>query len=201
NNSDGHTLESAGAIWLGARLTSSKFPSGYATLVYEKGAWILHMLRYLFLDPVSGSDEPFRILMRDFAASHAGGLVDTADFQKTVDQHMPRTLDLEGNRKLDWFFDQWVYETGIPTYRLDSTVIPVKGCGFILKGKIKQDHVSEFFMMPVEVFGHFAPNKIVRIGRVVASGKETEFRFTLKTRPQKITLDENHQVLCENTTL
>jgi len=200
-NSDGQTLESAGPIWLGARLSSSRFRSGYGTLVYEKGAWVLHMLRYLFSDPVSGSDEPFKILMRDFIASHAGGLVGTSDFQKMVNEHMPRALDLEGNRKLDWFFDQWVYETGIPTYRLDSSVTAVKSGGFVLKGKIKQDNVSEYFLMPVEVFGHFGPDKVIRIGRVVASGKETDFRFSLKTRPQKVTLDENHQILCENETL
>jgi len=200
-DSEGQTLESAGPIWLGVRLSSSKFPAGYGALVYEKGAWVLHMLRYLFSDPVSGSDEPFRALLREFVASHADGLVETSDFQKIVNKHMPRTLDLEGNKKLDWFFDQWVYETGIPTYSLDSSVTALKSGGFVLKGKIKQDNVSEYFMMPVEVFGHFGPNKVVRIGRVIASGRETDFRYTLKTRPQKVTLDETLQILCHNETL
>ena len=200
-NSDGQTLESAGPICLGGRLASSKFPTGYSTLVYEKGAWVLHMLRYLFSDPVSGSDDRFKILLRDFVSSYAGGLVETADFQKIVNKHMPRELDLEGNRKLDWFFDQWVYETGIPTYRLDSSFATTKSGGVVLKGRIKQDNVSEYFMMPVEVFGHFGPNRVVRIGRVVAAGKETDFRLNLKTRPQKVTLDENRQILCHNETL
>jgi hypothetical protein len=200
-NSEGQTLESAGPIWLGSRLSSSKFPSGYATLVYEKGAWVLHMLRYLFSDPASGSDEPFRDLMRDFVASHAGGLASTSDFQEVVNKHMPRSLDLEGNRKLDWFFDQWVYETGIPTYKLESSVTALKSGGFVLKGKIKQTNVSEYFMMPVEVFGHFGPDRVKRIGRVVAAGKETDFRFTLKEKPHKLTLDENHQILCHNEAL
>jgi hypothetical protein len=200
-NSDGQTLESAGPIWLGARLASSRFPTGYSTLVYEKGAWVLHMLRYLFSDPVSGSDDRFKILLRDFVSSYAGGLVETADFQKIVNKHMSRELDLEGNRKFDWFFDQWVYETGIPTYRLDSSLAATKSGGFVLKGRIKQDNVSEYFMMPVDVFGHFGPNKVVRIGRVVAAGKETDFRLNLKTKPQKVTLDENHQILCHNETL
>lgn len=200
-NSEGQVLESAGAIWLGARLSSSRFPNGYGTLVYEKGAWVLHMLRYLFTDPSSGSDEAFKVLMRDFVASHSGGLTSTSDFQKTVNKHMPKTLDLEGNRKLDWFFDQWVYDTGIPTYRLDSSVTAVKGGGFVLKGKIKQDNVSDYFLMPVDVFGHFGANKVVRIGRVVSAGKETNFRFNLKVKPQKVTLDENQQILCQNETL
>ena len=71
----------------------------------------------------------------------------------------------------------------------------------MLKGKIKQDNVSEYFMMPVEVFGHFGPDRVKRIGRVVATGKETDFRFTLKEKPHKLTLDENHQILCHNETL
>jgi hypothetical protein len=52
--SAGQTYESAGPIWLGARLSSSKFPGGYANLIYNKGAWVLHMLRYLMQDPNSG---------------------------------------------------------------------------------------------------------------------------------------------------
>src|SRR5258706_13140282 len=107
------------------------------------------MLRFLFSDPVSGSDEPFRILMRDFVASHAGGLAETSDFQEIVNKHMPRSLDLEGNRKLDWFFDQWVYEIGIPTYRLESSLTAVKTGGVVLKGKIKKKKGSEKFLMPI----------------------------------------------------
>ena len=36
---------------------------------------------------------------------------------------------------------------------------------------------------------------------MVAAGKETDFRLNLKTKPQKVTLDENHQILCHNETL
>jgi hypothetical protein len=53
----------------------------------------------------------------------------------------------------------------------------------------------------VEVFGHFGPGKVSRVGRVVVSGNETNFSLNLKTRPQKVTLDENNQILCENKTV
>ena len=56
-------------------------------------------------------------------------------------------------------------------------------------------------MMPVDVFGHFGPSTVILLGSVVASGKETDFRFILKTKPEKVTLDENHEILCENMTL
>ena len=102
---------------------------------------------------------------------------------------------------MDWFFDQWVYNTGIPTYRLDYSITALKKGGYQLKGKIKQQNVSEDFIMPVEVFGRFGPDKIERLGRVVVTGNEANFKFALRTRPLKVTLDENNEILCQNKTL
>jgi Peptidase family M1 domain len=199
--SAGQTYESAGPLWLGARLSSSKFPDGYTNLIYNKGAWVLHMLRYLMQDPNSGSDQNFFSLMRDFLTTYRSQAVSTEDFKRMVEKKMERAMDLEGNARMDWFFSQWVYETGIPTYRLESTVTALKSGQFLLKGKIKQQNVSEEFMMPVEVFGRFAPNRVECLGRVVVAGNETAFRFTIKSKPQKVTLDENNEILCENKTL
>jgi hypothetical protein len=200
-NSEGVSIESAGPVWLGPRLNSSKFPEAYATIIYEKGAWIFHMLRYLFSDPATGSDEAFRELMGDFVKTYGGGLASTADLQKMAEKHMSKELDLEGNRKLDWFFDQWVYGTGIPVYQLQYSVSLQKNGTFLLKGKIKQDNVSEYFMMPVDVFGYLEPGNASKIGRVIVSGNETTFRLSLKKKPRRVTLDENQQILSENRTL
>jgi hypothetical protein len=200
-NSEGQTYESAGSLSLGTRLSSSKFPDGYSNLIYNKGAWILHMLRYLMQDPNSTSDQNFRSLLRDFLATYRGQPVSTEDFKHMVEKKMERGMDLEGNARLDWFFSQWVFETGIPTYRLESAVTALKSGEFLLKGKIKQQNVSEDFMMPVEVFGRLGPNRVERLGRVVVAGNEATFRFKMKSKPQKITLDEDNQILCENKTL
>ena len=200
-NSEGQTFESAGSLWLGSRLSSSKFPDGYSNLIYNKGAWVLHMLRYLMQDPNSGSDQAFRSLMRNFLETYRGQSISTEDFKRMVEKNMGRGMDLEGNRKMDWFFDQWIYETGIPTYRLESSITPLKTGEFLLKGKIRQQNVSEDFLMPVDVFGRLGPNRVERLGRVVVAGNEANFRFTLKSKPQKVTLDENNEILCENKTL
>jgi hypothetical protein len=200
-NSEGQTYESAGSLWLGTRLSSSKFPDGYSNLIYNKGAWVLHMLRYLMQDPNSGSDQNFHLLMRNFLATYRGQSVSTEDFKRMIEENMEKRMDLEGNGKMDWFFSQWVYETGMPTYRLESSLTTLKTGQFLLKGKIKQQNVSEDFVMPVELFGRFGPNRVERLARVVVFGNETNFRFTMKARPQKVTLDENNEILCENKTL
>ena len=28
-------------------------------------------------------------------------------------------MDLDGNRQMDWFFDQWVYGTEMPSYKFE----------------------------------------------------------------------------------
>jgi aminopeptidase N len=200
-NGEGQTNESAGPLWLGARLVSSKFPDAYPAVVYEKGAWVLHMLRHLMSDVNTGSDQNFQTLVRDFLIAFRGKLASTEDFKQMVEKSMSKELDLEGNRKMDWFFDQWVYGTGIPTYRMDYALTPSKSGTFVLKGKIFQENVSEYFIMPVEVFGHYRQGRIERLGRVVVSGNEANFRFTLKSKPVKVTLDENGEILCQNKTL
>jgi aminopeptidase N len=202
-NKDDIPVERAGPVWLGTRLTSSKFPKGYDELIYNKGAWIVHMLRYLLTDPVTGSDEPFRAVVREFLATYKDKLAGTEDLKAAIEKKLPARLNLEGNRKLDWFFDEWVYGMGIPAYRISYSVTAQASGGFLLKGKIIQEKVSEDFMMPVEVFAHYgtadAPHE--RLGRVVVTGKETAFHFTLKRKPAKVTLDDNQWILCDNKTL
>ncbi|MEW5976086.1 MAG: M1 family aminopeptidase [Acidobacteriota bacterium] len=200
-NDEGKTLESAGALTLGVRLSSSKFPGAYQVVAYEKGAWVLHMLRYLLTDPATGSDQPFRTRLRGFLENYSNGLVSTEEFKRAIEKTMPPALDLEKNGKLDWFFDQWVNDVGIPSYSLDSSISALKSGGYIVKGKIKQREVPDTFMMPVDVFGRFDGPKTVRLGRVVVTGSETSFRFQVKTKPRAITLDENNGILCQNRTL
>jgi len=72
-------------------------------MVYQKGAWVLHMLRH-----VLGDDIFFESLaeFRDaFQYSHAS----TEDFQGVVEEVW--------GQDLEWFIDQWIYGIGKPAYR------------------------------------------------------------------------------------
>jgi hypothetical protein len=200
--SQGDRVESAGPVWLGTRLNSSRFPSGYFTLVYEKGAWIMHMLRYLFGETSVGSDQLLQEIIREFLQTFRGKLAGTEDLKKIFEKRLPKSLDLEGNGRLDWFFDEGVYNTGIPEFRIQYTFTPLSRGGGLLKGKILQSKVPEEFMMPVEVFAQYGQEKAVKekIGRVVTMGPETQFRFQLKRKPVRVTLDDNQWILCDNKT-
>ncbi|MBD3219107.1 MAG: hypothetical protein GF310_12600, partial [candidate division Zixibacteria bacterium] len=55
----------AGPIWLGGRLASTE-SEDYTTLVYTKGAYVLHMLRMMLFDYKNNSDEKFVNMMQHF---------------------------------------------------------------------------------------------------------------------------------------
>jgi aminopeptidase N len=77
---------------------------GYANLIYNKGAWVLHMVRYLMQDPNSGSDQNFNSLMKESLATYRSRPVSTEDFKRMVEKKMERAMDLERNSTMDWFF-------------------------------------------------------------------------------------------------
>ncbi|MDD5542113.1 MAG: M1 family aminopeptidase [Acidobacteriia bacterium] len=195
---EGATNESAGPIWLGWRLESSKSPSGYYNAVYDKATWIIHMMRMMMRDPSTQSDERFITALKSFLTEYKEAAVSSADFQRALEKHMTAQMNLDKNRSLDWFFDEWVYDVGIPEYRLRYSIGGSAEKGFFVSGKITQSGVSSLFEMPVPVFAHYG-NRDVRLSSVVVSGAETAFRIRLpqgRFKPNHITLNDDESVLC-----
>jgi hypothetical protein len=184
--------ESSGPIWLGQRLSNSLTPGGYDTIVYKKACWVLHMLRGLMRDPSTGSDEKFFRLLHDFVATNQGKSVSTEDFIRAAEKYMTRTSDLEHNRRLDWFFNEWVYETGIPTYQLESSVKELSAKRFLVQGTITQSGVSSDFEMLVPVTAEMGKEKKASLGRVVVSEDGGRFKFTTALRPKRVAIDEDN---------
>ncbi|MEE4311229.1 MAG: M1 family aminopeptidase [candidate division KSB1 bacterium] len=81
---------------------STSINSLFSYTVYDKGAWVLHMLRY-----VMGESSFFDALVR-YAKTFAYGNANTRDFQNICESFYGKSLD--------WFFDQWVYGSFRPLY-------------------------------------------------------------------------------------
>ena len=62
---------------------------------------------------------------------------------------MTREMDLDGNQRLDWFFNEWVYGTEMPSYKFDYQLSPD---GTSLSGRITQSGVSKDFKMLVPIY-------------------------------------------------
>jgi hypothetical protein len=188
----GMISEASGPIWLGQRLSNSLTPNGYDTIVYKKACWVLHMLRGLMTDPSAGSDARFFRLLRDFVATYQGREVSTEDFVRHAEKYMTRPSDLEHNRRLDWFFNEWVYETGVPSYKMQSSVKQLSPKRYLVQGTITQSGVPSDFEMLVPVVAEMGNEKKARLGCVPVSEDGGRFKFTTTLRPKRLAIDEDN---------
>ena len=120
-NKEGFRAIDAGPLTMGYRLSNSR--SGFnltRNLIYPKGAYILHMVRMMMWDRQTG-DQNFKTTMQDFVKTYAGKAATTEDFKATVEKHMTREMDLTGDHRMDWFFNEYVYGTALPAYQFTST--------------------------------------------------------------------------------
>ena len=98
-----------GPIYLGYRLGHLKGDSRvFRSLVYNKGAMVLHMLRRLV------GDEAFFSGLREFYAKWR--------YKKAGTDDLRLAMENATGRSLDRFFDRWIYGSGIPTLRTTTTV-------------------------------------------------------------------------------
>jgi aminopeptidase N len=161
------------------------FSPEFQSLATDKGAMILHMLRW-----VEG-DQKYDQTMRTFASKYAGKSASLDDFTAIAEQAY--------GDKLTWFFTQWLDSTGAPefktkytVYRLGNKCAPAARCpGFRIVGQITQD--LDLFRMPVELKvdtdGNTEEKRIDVVG--------TDSAFTLETfgKPRRISIDPDNRVL------
>ena len=183
--SDGHR---SGAVVAGYRLQTADTPMDYRLLVYEKGAFILHMIRMMMTDLDTGSDEPFRRLLREYVRANLDGVATTRSFEAAVTRAV--------GEPMDWFFDQWVYGTDVPTYRPDLDVSPLVDADapFVLHGTIRQEDVPEGFRMPVPIRVVFRDHP-PETHRVWVDAVEIDLEIPLPAQPTDIEVNYHHAVL------
>jgi len=189
----------AGTLSQGIRLRSSKTPEAYGAIIYGKGTWVIHMLREVLRDPtVKDGDARFRRLLQLILTKYKYRPFTTEDFQREVELQMTPAMDLEGNRRMDWFFDEWVKKTGIPHYSVKFEVKP-RGNEFVVAGRLEQSGVDDLFTAPVPLYAtRPGPgSKPVLLGVVITTGPETRFRFTSRIRPAHLSIDPHMTILCQ----
>ena len=193
-NEFGIAPNDAGPIWMGYRLNTFKTQGAYSRLVYPKGGYVLHMLRYLMQDQKTG-DADFVATMKDFVQTYRHQNVSGEAFQAIVEKHMKPQMDIENNKKMDWFFNQWVYGTQVPSYRLEYSLTDLEGGKCQLSGKFSQGGVLKGFHMPAWLYVDF-DGTVVRAMELVLDGESSrELKITLPKRPKRVLLNANHDVL------
>ena len=198
-NKEGFRAIDAGPVTMGYRLMSTR--TGFdipRRLIYPKGAYILQMLRMMMWNPRTG-DQPFKELMHDFVQSYTNHTATTEDFKAMVEKHMTPEMDLGGDRRMDWFFDQYVYGTALPSYKFSYSFDNGPGGDFILNFKLAQSDVDGDFRMLVPVYLELADGRVVHLGRARMKGNNTAQQQVplrgLKQRPKRAMINYMADVL------
>jgi hypothetical protein len=194
-NQWGNRANDAGPIWMGLRLNTFKTQGAYNRLVYPKGGYILHMLRAMMYDRNTG-DQRFIDMMHDFVKTYFNQNASTESFKRMVEKHMTPLMDIERNKRMDWFFNEWVYGTELPRYRLEYTLTPEPDGKVMLKLTVTQSGVSERFKMVVPVYVDL-DGKVMRLGEATLIGNTTtqEFKVKLPQKPKRVLINAFHDVL------
>jgi aminopeptidase N len=164
----------AGPVTLGYRLSNDRTGLDITRkLIYPKGAYILHMLRMMMWTAQSG-DQNFRNMMHDFVKTYAGHAATTEDFKAIVEKHMTPDMQRIGNGKMDWFFDEYVYGTALPRYKLESSFDKNSDGDVVLSMKLIQSEVDDRFRMIVPLYFEFADGRVANFGRVTMLGNTSQ---------------------------
>ncbi len=163
-----------GPVTMGFRLSSPKGGwSVYQNLVYPKGAYILHMLRQMMWTPTDG-DAAFRSTMHDFLEAHKLQAATTEDFKAILEKHITPGMDMDGNHRMDWFFNEYVYGTELPIYHFEGEVTGT-GDASNLHYKLIQSGVSASFKMSGARFHpeFRGTGKLSQVGSINVTGSTT----------------------------
>lgn len=168
-------------------------------LIYPKGAYVLHMIRMMMRDPVNG-DQKFKEMMKDFVATYRGQAATTEDFKAIVEKHMTSDMDIDGNKKMDWFFNDYVYGTQLPTYRVEYANFDMGSDGnVVMKLKVTQSGVDDKFHMLIPIYLELDESKVSFLGRVRLNGNSSFERTIplrgLKTKPRRAVVNYYDDVL------
>jgi aminopeptidase N len=143
---------------------------------YQKGAWILHMLRGIL------GDASFFKGIRRYYDLYAEKNASTEDFQ--------RAMESESGISLTGFFRQWCYQPGWPVYaitwRWDARAGEVEM-------RFRQSQTTGLFDMPLQIVFGARDRREVRKVRI--SAQDQTVRLKLSGRPSSLEVDPDGWVL------
>ncbi|MCH7761656.1 hypothetical protein IIA15_09725, partial [candidate division TA06 bacterium] len=176
-----------GPIWMGMRLRTIDNPEN-DYLIYSKGAYVFHMLRMMLYDFQNQSDEKFITMVKDYLNTHFNRNATTKSFQSIVEKHF--------GQEMDWFFDQWVYGTEVPTYKFTHTVQSTEDGKYLLTLEVTQEGVSPSFKMPLPFLVNFENG--YNIITVPMEGRDTvKHEVKVPLKPKSILPNPWNAVLAE----
>jgi len=212
-NLNGEERGQAGPVTLGQRLVSSHFPQGYEDIAYGRGTWLIHMLREMLRDsarkettviarasrqrgrPAEASDDLFFSALRNIQTRFAGKQLSTRALQQAFEEVIPKDMQFEGHKSLDWFFEGWVKGTAMPTYALDDVKISLRTGKPVASGTLLQKNAPNSLITAVPIYASLPDGTLRFLARVFADGDETTFKLSVPVGTKKLVIDPEQTLL------
>jgi uncharacterized protein YneR len=145
--------------------------------LYAKGFYVFHMLRHIM------GDDQFFGMLKEF--------IEKFHLQPAGIEDLKEAAEKAYGKSLTWFFDQWVYGTGIPDYKLEYSITPTEAGEFEIIAHIKQSLWK--FRMPIEIIA--LKEQSSEIFQKFVEHKRSLFRFKVPYKPDDLLLDPEFKVL------
>lgn len=178
-------IESFGPLTWGTRLQSAVAPDPWRPIIYDKGAWVIHMLRRRM------GDAAFMKMLAALVTRFSYKPVTTEQFRELAAEFSPPGLP---DPHLENFFDHWVYGTGIPQLNV-ATSVRGKAPSVDLKVTVTQTGVGEDFGVDVPVEIRF-PGATKPIVKWIRTGPDPAVvSMKLRSAPSKVEVAPGSGVL------
>lgn len=150
-------------------------------LLYDKAPYVLHMLR------VQLDDQKYAEVMRSTQETYKGRNIST--------EMLLAEINRVTKQDYTFFFDQWIWGTGIPTFRYTWRAEKQAEGKFLIAVHVSQDDKSNVkkVMMPVHI--HFKDKTIPSYQPVVQA--EQDIKIMSPAEPKDVTLDDDHTLLAD----
>ncbi|MBP8274505.1 MAG: M1 family metallopeptidase [Acidobacteria bacterium] len=150
------------------------------SLVYQKGAWMLHMLR----DTIG--TEPFWRGIRQYYERHMNSTASTQDLRRVMEQ--------VSGQDLSWFFAQWLTRSGVPavegSWRYDAAAKQIVVT-------VRQTQTAEPYRFSLGVGVSAAGGAPPRVHAMAVTGRETTLRIPSEAEPAAVSLDPGVWLLAD----
>jgi hypothetical protein len=158
----------------------------FGVTVYNKGAWILHMLRWLLAQPTVDADpEPLLEVLRAHGGAHAYGSATSDQFVATASSY--------AGQDLHWFFDPWLLRGDRPDYLLSWATLPQPGGDHLLFLRVQQRQNGSPYRLPVLLRIRTASGALEQV--VWQAERRTDYRVAVLEEPLDLSWDEDGWLL------
>jgi aminopeptidase N len=151
----------------------------FSETTFQKGAWVLHMLRHVM------GDQEFFTALKSYVKTYAYRSASTEDFEAVCEKKFGRSLD--------WFFKEWVYGINRPVYEYRWREQPMGDQSLVTVEIVQTQTNADVFEMPIDIAIETNNSQLTAVAWQKSRSQTFEFRVTGEAK--RVELDPRDWIL------